>query len=247
MTSNPSNPHKMISCTLRVLVLPILLLFAGFARADNFDSEVASVILLQNKAVQREIGLTEEERARMNVYADEHRARLKAYYQELEKDHKTSADQGRLLEMFAVMKKGVIAQLTAAQLKRLREISLQSLDFEALADTTVANRVGLSPSEVKRVRAIVKDGLEKANGIRNKAISQAIGDLRNKKPKSQKEADAIQSEAEQRAKAAVSRVSDQILEVGLKTKTQTLAVLSNGERAKWQELLGRPFKPVGGG
>jgi hypothetical protein len=213
-------------------------LAAVAAFAESFDAKVASVILLQLKPVQKEIGLSEAQRTAMNKYADAHRAKLKAYYEQL---GNTKPSEQKLLGFFAVMKAGVISQLSATQLKRLREISLQALDFTALADQAVANEVGLSASEESSLKSVVAEGVGKANDIRNKAIGKATSDIVKQRPKTDKERQTLEDEYNRRAEAATDQVAPQLNTIRDSTRRKVMAILTSSQRAKWESLLGKRF------
>src|SRR5947209_12347190 len=113
--------ESMYKSYWKALLIFVTIVAAVAALASDFDKKVASVILLQAKPVQKEIGLSESQRAAMNKFADNHRAKLKAYYEKI--GPKGTPSESVLLGYFEKMKEGVLAQLSAAQIKRLREIS----------------------------------------------------------------------------------------------------------------------------
>jgi len=228
--------------TKLLLVLAAAATTAG-AFAQSFDEQVASVFLLQAKPIQKELGVTANQRLAMNKFADAHRVKLSAYYKVLEQS-KQKPDESKVVALLTDMKKGVFAQLNPAQLKRLRELTLQDLDFTALLYPKVASRIGLNPAEQKRVTSLIKFGIDKANGIRNEAISRDTADLQKQKPKNQAEEKALSDEANRRAQAAMDRVLPRIERIRADTRRQVLAVLTPAERTKWQDLMGKPFKPA---
>ena len=228
-----------------LMVLTLLTLFAlpAQTRADGFDEEVASVYLLQNKAVQKEIGLTEAERSKMNVFADAHREKLNAYYADLYRQHKQidQAGQQKLLGWFADLKRNVLAELRPDQIKRLRELSLQAMGFPALGDQTVGTRVGLNEIQLKKIRSILESTSKQAMTIQDNAVERDIADLKGENPKTDKEKKALESEAEKRAAAARQRVEPEVNRIRLKAKGEIMAILTADQRQKWQDLLGKPF------
>src|SRR5690349_17050392 len=54
------------------------------AQQDPFDLKFSKMELLQAKPIQRDIKLTEAQRATMNKFADRHRARVKAFSDEMQ-------------------------------------------------------------------------------------------------------------------------------------------------------------------
>jgi len=229
----------------RSLLLLLVFLWAGIAAAENFDSEVASIILLQIKAVQKELGVTELQRAAMNKFADAHRARLGDYYKKVEKAGGTP-DEQKLLVMFREMKKGVLSQMSPAQIKRLREISLQTLDFVALSDKTVGAKVGLSPSQLAQIGDIVKLAEERADGIRDDAVKKATDGQHHSSPKSKQEYDSMIKDRSQRVNAAIKSILPQVESIRAESKKQVMDILTPDQKAKWQALLGSPFRGLNG-
>lgn len=209
---------------------------------DPFDEKMASIILLQSKVVQRELGITEHQRAAMNKYADAHRMKLNAYYQQVQGKGSVSVDDSKLRSMFETLKKGVLAQLSASQVKRLREISVQTLDFTGLADPLIAQRIGLSSAQTQKVQHIVAAGMADANAVRERAVEGAIKPLQSRKPKTADDQQRLQAEADRRAEAAVEQVTPQILLIKSDTKKKTLAVLTAQQKARWHALMGTPLK-----
>lgn len=225
---------------LLVFLLALLVCLAG--AADKFDQQVASIILLQLKPVQAELGVTAAQRNAMNKYADSHRASLKTYYESLNKAKASQPDKPKLERMFNALKQAVLAQLNDAQIKRLREISLQELGFSALADDTVAGKVGLSGAQLTKLRKVLSDGLSKASKIEYQAVTEATKDIQGKTPKSAAERDSLVKLANERAASAEGRVHPQVMRVRDETSAKVLAVLTPQQKANWKALQGKPFK-----
>lgn len=225
---------------LLVFVLALLVCLAG--AADKFDQQVASIILLQLKPVQAELGVTAAQRTSMNKYADSHRASLKTYYESLSKAKANEPDKAKLERMFTALKTAVLAQLNDAQIKRLREISLQELGFSALADDTVATRVGLSGAQLTKLRKVLSDGLSKASQIEYKAVTAATKGIQGQTPKSAADRDRLVKLANEKASAAEKSVHPQVMRVRDETSAKVLAVLTPQQRSNWKALQGKPFK-----
>lgn len=237
---------------MKVLVLGITLLFA-FASAqpqDAFDFEMASVILLQDKGIQREVKITEAQRGQMNKFADQHRAKMEAYRTQLEKAQKDRTkplpvDPAKMDSMFLDMKRGVLTSLSAVQLRRLREISLQQVGFMALTDPKVAKKVGLSSAEQTKLRSTYEAGMKEAESIAKSAQAQLdvqLADLRKRKPKDKKEEEALMKQAQTKAQALEKKLDPQIEQVRQKTRKQVLSMLSAKQKASWDGLLGKPYR-----
>jgi hypothetical protein len=225
----------------------ILMLSSMAAAQDAFDRQVASVILLQDRAVQNELKITEQQRTQMNKFADQHRGRLDAYGKQLQaqaqkNNGQVTPDEKRLEALFEELKKNVFSQLNATQIRRLREISLQALGVAALSDNVVAKRVGLNDSQLKRVRDLVSDGFKRANDIQTKAINDATKDLQSRKPANEAEQRKLVEEANKRAAAAQKRIEPQLNKLRTEVTDKVMAVLTAQQRQTWNNLLGKPFK-----
>jgi Spy/CpxP family protein refolding chaperone len=81
---------------IRTLVLSLasLMAVAIFAQSgaqpkmDTFNFHVSDLSVLQDRRVQTELKVTDQQRARMNTFADRHNQRLQSLAQEYEKQKK---------------------------------------------------------------------------------------------------------------------------------------------------------------
>jgi len=225
---------------LILLLLGLLASVSVFAQ-DNFDYQLSSVEVLTQKSVQKELGVSEQQRAAMNKFADAHRAKLKAYYTKVQKAGGT-VDSAKLTGYYQDLRKGVLKQLSASQLKRLREISLQRFGFSALGDPAVGQKVGLSPSEQKKMQAILTKGLNGAKQVQVNAINKATAKLEKVKPKSAAEQAKLQDDATKLAESAMQEVSPQVDRITADTRQKAMGLLTPQQKANWQALLGKPFR-----
>lgn len=232
------------------LLLGLLAVSVSAQPMDPFDFEMASVILLQDKAVQKHLKVTEGQRSGMNKFADTHRGKMDAYRVQLEKAQKDKnkplpVDARKMDQMFLDMKQGVLRLLTPVQLKRLREISLQQVGFMALTDPKVGKRVGLTAAETKKISATYEAGMKEAEDIARAAQAQLnvqLAEMRKKKPKDAKEEEALMKEAQKKAQALEARIDPQIEKVRLGTRKKVLDGLTPKQRQAWNALLGAPFR-----
>lgn len=226
------------------ILLLLALVQAPFAQQDQFDFHVGSLILLQDKAVQAEVGITKAQRDRMNKFAESHREDLKKYGQQLQAT-KTSGgpDQKKLETMFLGLKKKVFAEMSAKQLKRLREISLQSLGFAALNDEIVATRVGINKDQLGRIRKTFESGFSEAANIEKLAVQGALQPYENRKPKDEAEAKKLYDEAEKKAAAARQKVAPRVDAIRTFTKNKIMSILTPQQKTNWANLQGSPFRP----
>jgi len=226
------------------LVLISSLAIASFAVADDFDRKVAGFQLLQDKKVQAELKITEAQRAKLNKHADGFNAKLAAYQKELEAQAKKAQkqvqpDPKRMNALMEDLKKKVLAELSAAQLIRLRELSLQAVGVTALGDDLVAAKVGLSAAQKQKVRTIVKSGLDAAN----KLMAQADANARKgiKEPKSEAEAKKAQETYGKRMEAEQKKIQGQLQKIRQDTIQNALKVLNAQQNETWKKLQGKPY------
>ncbi|MEQ1823095.1 MAG: hypothetical protein ABL949_11335 [Fimbriimonadaceae bacterium] len=232
---------------MKKFLFAIVVSCAAFACGDAFDGQVASIVLLQDKAIQTELKITEAQRAKLNTYGGKFNSDQKAYYAEMEKKLKanknTKPDQAREMKMLMDLKTKVLATLNASQLKRLREISLQAIGVTALADETVASRVGLNASQKTKIQGLLQSGLQAVEKIQRDTSAQAGKGIAQ--PKTKAEQEAAQKKFSDRMRTLGPPAEAKIESVRRKTITDVLAILTPGQNTIWRALLGPMFKPKG--
>ena len=225
-----------------LLLLPALLA-AGIATAqDAFDFRVADVGLLQAKAIQTDVGITPAQRAKMNAAADAHKGRLVEYDKQLKALGAVAPDKARLRAFFETLKKQVVAALTPAQLRRLRELTLQRLGLVSVTDDAVAKRVGLSPAQIARLKSAFEAGRARFVAFQRSKADPILAPYRNRKPKDAAQAAKWNQEVQAKLRAAGAQAQPQLVAIGKSTDAAMLAVLTPKQRATWNALKGRPFK-----
>lgn len=228
-----------------LFILPAFLI-AGVASAqDAFDFRVSDLRLLQARQIQTDLGITPAQRTKLNVAADAHKARLVEYQKQLQALGTATPDKARLRGLLENLKKQALAVLTPPQLARLRELTLQRLGLIALTDDGVAGRVGLSPTQIGRLKTAFQNGRTKFLAVQQSARTAAgpvAAQYKGRKPKTQAEATALKKEIEGKLTPIRARFLPQLQAVGKETDVQMLAVLTPPQKAKWNALKGRPFK-----
>lgn len=227
------------------LVLPAVII----AVPDGaFDYYTANMTLLEAKTVQKELNITAQQRNRMNAFADADRPKRTAIIQqfqkeaaEAQKNHKTyHADYNKIRPLDQELKKNVFSVLSAAQLKRLREITLQSGGLAALLDERVAQECGVSSGAVTKLRTIFGDASREANDVRTRVQQKIFAEYSKIKPKDEADAKRLQQEAF--AKFS-KEAGPQLQAIQQRTKSKMEALLTAANKAKFKELQGKPFKP----
>lgn len=204
------------------LSLALLGLFTG-AHAQSFDYLVANMSILQDKGVQKEIGVTEPQRAKMNKHAEWFNGQMKQMDAELvvkrKKNPKAKVDSAKVAGAQKQLKQKVFAELGAKQISRLREITLQEAGLSALLDKTVADRVGLSATQLKSLRTAWEKNTKTVNGYarqgsaeEEKAVAPVLAKYKGKPPKTESEAAARKKEVE----AALKKIEPQLKKLGAK-------------------------------
>ena len=227
-----------------LFLLPAVLIAGAATAQDAFDFRVSDLRLLQAKQVQSDLGITAAQRARLNVAADAHKARLTEYQKQLQALGTTNPDKARLGAFLQTLKKEALAVLTPGQLARLRGITLQRLGLVSLTDDGVASRVGLSAAQVGRIKAAFQAGRTRFLAVQQSARAAAApiaAQYKDRKPKTPTEAAALQKEVEGKVLPIRARFLPQLQAVGKQTDADMLAVLSAPQRVKWAALKGRPF------
>jgi len=231
----------MKTLSLFFCVLMVLLPFAAVAsqpKMDPFDLHVASLRILERKDVQAELGVTAAQRAKMDQYADDYNNSLKLYLQQLKKQNKANEPMpdGTVVMMLSKLKQNVMAILTPAQLRRLREISLQAYGLNGILDTTVAKKIGLSESQIAKMQETYKAGSKKANDIMADAIKPVDKEFKGK-PKNQ--------DYEAKGKAAVNAAMPQVQKVNDDTQAAMLAIFTPQQKKAFLALQGKVFHSNG--
>lgn len=215
------------------------------AQADAFDEQVASIVLLQNQNVQKDMKVTTAQRDKMNSFAAKFNKEQQAYFDKLKKESERTKkpptrDEKRELQMVAGLKRQVIAILTPTQIVRLRQISLQAIGVAALADDIVAKKVGLEASQITKIRGIVKKGLEEGQKISNAAEAEAAKGI--KEPKNEAEQKAAQAKFKERWKTIGPPTEKKLNALRTKTINEVMATMNPKQKSTWTSLIGPMFK-----
>jgi len=236
---------------MRFLAIPFLilgsLLISASARAvDAFDYHCGDVALLQLKVVQKEVNITEAQRKQMNVAADAHRAKLAAYDKVLRGQKVKDSPQVQektLKGYYDELKRNVFAQLNDAQIKRLRELTLQRAGLAALLDKVVAKRVGFTEAETAQYRKTFADGANQAGNVERQALKPILEKYRAMKPKTDAEKKKLQAKMQGEIEAASKKYGPQMQQIQNDTQNKLKAMFKPQYRQNWQSLLGKQFTP----
>lgn len=237
---------------LRHSLISLIALSAAAAASaqamDAFDAHASNIRFLEARKVQTELGITEAQRSRMNKHADTYRADLKAYEAELKKkgvDVKTlKAPDARMRSINGKLRQNVFSELKPAQLKRLREISLQTVGLVAVLDTKVAAKVGVSATQLKQMRDLYTAGSKQADALMKKEVGGALASFKGANPKTDSEKKKLKDQAEAKVKAAQERIAPQVENVRKQTRDRMLAVMTPAQESAFMALQGKKFTPA---
>lgn len=223
-----------------------LVLLLGFPAEESFDHYVANIVLLQDKALQKHLGITEAQRAKMNEYASKHSAAIQKYGKEMEKAKKSVAAAGmdpKFLAIFKDLKDGVLKQLKPAQTKRLAEVSIQAVGAAALSDERVCGKIGVPKATAASIRKIITENMTKASKIQAAELQKVLAKYKGKDPKTEAEKTKLEGQLRADMAAADKRVAPQVERLRLATETGILAKLTSAQKDAFKKLQGVPYKP----
>jgi len=216
----------------------------GFA--DAFDERTANVALLQDKRVQTDLKISEAQRKKMNTHAEwfnkEAEKIRQAWVKSAQgKNPPPAPPQAKMQALEQSLKSRVFKELSQTQIKRLREITVQQAGVLALLDDSVAKKIGLSATQVSALKARFKSNAEKAQKLQTAAINPINAKYKDKKPKDQKEAQALQAQYGKEIQAAAKKIEPQITKLRKEFETFVGTTLSASQKSAWSALKGKPF------
>lgn len=230
---------------LVLIVLAMLSVVVAYAQAkfDVFDEHCANITLLQSKAVQNEIKLTESQRSRLNVHAQWHRSQLEAL-DKLASEKKLNENapeiRNRLDQVFDTMKERCLGELTAVQVKRLRELTIQQLGESSLCDPVVAKKVGMSAGQLQKMQATYKDGARKFSEIEREEAQRVLLPYKDIKPKDEADARRLQQEVQGKLAAAGARIRPKLQGIRKNYADLMLALLTPPQKKAYLLIRGKP-------
>jgi hypothetical protein len=230
-----------------VVVGCLMVATVSFAqKGDSFDTHTADYRLLLSKKIQAEVGITAAQRDALNKAADHERAVATPYLQQLQKEGKDESFlrtdpkyAGFLLEL----RNNVFAQLSAAQLKRLRELTLQSVDIGGVLDVIVAKKIGMSVDQLTKVRAIYDEGVKKSSAIVKQVDAKVLTPYKDVHARTQTEQKALNTRLMSERSAELKKHKPEFDQIEKQTKGKVQTVLTPAQLAAYHALQGKPFKP----
>ena len=229
--------------------ITVSLLFAVAAasafgqKADVFDLEVSNVMILQSPAIQKEVGMTEGQRSKIQGYAEAFNKKKDAFLQSekarRDKQGKSfQPNEAKLRDIFTEFRGQVLNQLSAKQVKRLAQVTLQEVGMASMLDANVARKLGITPAQSQRLKAAYEDGTKRNAAIEQAAVAPIDKEFKNKDPKDPKMRELFN----QRMAAAADKVKPSLDKIKLETRAKFRSILTAQQLAQWTALLGPTVK-----
>jgi hypothetical protein len=216
------------------------------AAADEFDAYFSDIGILQLKPVQQELKVTEGQRLAMNKHADWLNAQSQAINTQVKSGKTKPEDANKLMVgHLSSLKRKVLAELTAPQVKRLREITLQRDGLLPLLDQRMADRIGMTPAQSKKLRDAYEANNKKADDIQTKALKPIVDKYAAMRPKDDAERKRLEEQGNKEIEAATAKIKPQLEQLGKDFKALVDSTLSKGQKDDFEKLKGVPFKPNG--
>ena len=227
----------------RFAAVAIVVAASAFA-ADEFDMYVADIAILQVKAVQAELKITAAIREALNKHADWLDSRGANVDRLVRAGTITVAEGNRRTSVhLATLKSKVLGELSAAQVKRLREITLQRDGILSLMDKRVSDKIGMTAAQLTKIREayVAKD--KRAKQIQQAAFASIFEKYGKMKPKSDTEKKQLEDQANKELDAQKKRIQPQLKTLGKQFEALVAETLTKGQKEAFKELKGAPFKP----
>lgn len=213
----------------------------GFGMGQGLSSGYANHQLnaLVQKPVQRELKLTNEQRKKVQTLEAKHKRDLLrlmpqnpfAAFNDPAGTMQTMRDAPAKIEKLGKEVDAAINDiLTAAQGRRLREISLQLRGGHALSDPDVTKTLKLTKEQTDKLQEIRQEAMKEMQNIG----LQAMGDAFRVGPNPA----AFQKTSGQ--------VAEKMKESWDRLGNRLLEVLTSEQKGEWQKLTGEPFRSAGG-
>ena len=207
------------------MLLATLALALSLANGQKlpFDARVGDPQLLKYEIVQKDLKLTPDQISNIDRAEADCHAKAKT-------SHNWNSDEERA---------AVSKYLTAAQQKRLREISLQQAGPIVLIVDFVDERLGMSPERHKKIQGAFNDAINEAIKPMTDQISKAVDEEMKNAGSNPDEIEKHSQKASERAEKISSKFDHQAIAQDAAKKI--LAVLTPSEAKAWKDLQGAPF------
>jgi Spy/CpxP family protein refolding chaperone len=183
----------MRTLSIRLLAVAVVALVASpaFAQQGGGGFQLGGVRLLQNKSVQEELKMTDEQKEAVKKVADEYGPKLREAFQNMDREKAQEIQQAQT--------KASLATLKPEQVKRFKQIDLQVSGLVALGREDVQKELKLTDEQKNKIKEI-SENLQKEM----REIFQDAGQDREKRQEAQKKIATMRTEAFDKVKAALT-------------------------------------------
>jgi hypothetical protein len=207
--------------TTILLTVGVVVWFSGVARGQpggalgNRFRDPAT--LVQNEGVRKELRLTDEQKNKVSTLPSEIRLRLFPEHEKLKEIKDPKEREKRRQELMAKAAQtgadDLAKILTAAQMKRLKQIALQQGDVYVFSEPGVVKALDLTTAQQQQITTITAEGTAKLRELRSKWEDNA----------------------------SLEVMRDRTAPLRKKAVDQAVAILSADQKQIWKEMTGEPF------
>lgn len=225
-----------------VFTIALLAVSAAALAADEFDFYFADISILQDKKVQAELKVTETQRTNMNKHAAWLNTQTQAIDAQVKSGKLTPDNANKQMGVhLGTLKKKICDELSAAQLKRLREITLQRDGLLPLMDLKMGERIGLTKAQTQKLRDSYIANDKKAKDLQTAAFKPILDKYSAMKPKDKAEEQKLIEQSRKELAAAQEKIKPQLEALAKAYGTTVDATLSKEQKDAFAALKGKPF------
>ena len=209
----------MRGCFKTALAFGVVAILAGPAMAQGRGGMGMGgpANLLGNSSVQKELKLDDAQIAKATTLATETREKMMALREQLT-DLQGQERAMKQAELAKPINEGVMKSasefLKPEQVKRLTQIEIQTRGANALTDSAIAKKLGVTEEQTAKVKTILADQQAEMQEIRQSAGN----DFQAAMPK--------------------------ITALRKETNTKVMALMTEDQKKTWKEMTGEPFEVV---
>ncbi len=219
---------------------------ASAQKPDPFDVRVVDINILQSQKVQGELGITLKMREKMNSFAADHGAKATKVMEAAQKKGQEPTNPEVVKKSFALyneLKSNIVGLLSASQVRRWRELTIQSAGLPALLDEAVGNRIGLKDAQKSKLKAAYTAGAKKYEALQKEMMAPIAKKYNGITPKSEAEAKSLKEKVDKEANAAQAVFAPRFRKAQSETEAGMKAALTKPQFAAFEALKGKAFKP----
>lgn len=210
----------------------------------SFFEQVASIDLLQSKAVQTELKVSEKQRTSLNAFAAAYNTETKNLADGVQKGTVTQGEfRAKVQAAQDALKVKIFTELTSDQTRRLGQISLQQAGYVALMSPLLAEKLAMTEAQRSKLKGAWNAMGQSVAETERRAKEPIWNKYRAMKPKDTAERDKLQKEMDQEILNADAVIRPKLLELRKGFEDTVAQTLTAGQKKAWDDLKGPAFKP----